>query len=115
MVDSSIEFPGFSSEAKVNPIILNGRVHGYQMEVDPSKRGLDGGIYDEGRRLWLYSMEFNDPGKKGLRTGNGISTGSNASVLHIRTWVNGIPTAWLIDDLTPKRIHCIAGAFHPKN
>ncbi|HOY14930.1 MAG TPA: DUF1080 domain-containing protein, partial [Saprospiraceae bacterium] len=28
----------------------NGRVHGYQMEVDPTTRAWSGGIYDEGRR-----------------------------------------------------------------
>ena len=30
------------------------RVHGYQFEIDPSPRAFTGGIYDEGRREWLY-------------------------------------------------------------
>ena len=38
----------FRSESK--PEYKNGRVHGYQYEIDPSKRGWTGGIYDEGRR-----------------------------------------------------------------
>jgi hypothetical protein len=31
-----------------------GRVFGYQAEVDPSARKWSGGLYDEGRRGWLY-------------------------------------------------------------
>ena len=37
----------FRSESK--PEYKNGRVHGYQMEFDPSPRAWTGGIYDEGR------------------------------------------------------------------
>lgn len=40
----------------------DGRVHGYQVEVDPSDRQWSGGIYDEGRRGWLYPLELN-PGR----------------------------------------------------
>ena len=36
-----------------------GRVHGYQFEIDPSKRALSGGIYDEARRNWLYPLTQN--------------------------------------------------------
>lgn len=33
----------------------NGKsVIGYQAEVDPSERGWSGGLYDQGRRAWLY-------------------------------------------------------------
>ncbi|NJM56071.1 MAG: hypothetical protein HC841_09425, partial [Verrucomicrobiae bacterium] len=34
-----------------------GRVHGYQVEIDPDmkrKRMWSAGIFDEGRRKWLY-------------------------------------------------------------
>src|ERR1700676_1617056 len=31
-----------------------GKVYGYQYELDPSSRHWSGGIYDEGRRDWLY-------------------------------------------------------------
>jgi hypothetical protein len=31
-----------------------GKVYGRQVEVDPSDRKWSGGIYDEGRRDWLY-------------------------------------------------------------
>src|SRR5699024_12531814 len=37
----------------------DGRVHGYQVEIDPSVRAWSGGIYDEARRGWLYPLIFN--------------------------------------------------------
>ena len=47
----------FRSESSVD--YMNGRVHGYQYEIDPSKRAWTAGIYDEARRDWLYPMEYN--------------------------------------------------------
>lgn len=44
-------------KAKKN--ITRGRVHGYQFEIDPSKRAWSGGIYDEARRNWIYSLNWN--------------------------------------------------------
>jgi 3-keto-disaccharide hydrolase len=103
----------FRSESKAD--YLNGRVHGYQMEVDPSKRAWSGGIYDEGRRLWLYTMEYNDPGKKAFRNGQWNKYRIECIGSHIRTWVNGVPTAWLIDDLTPKGFIALQVHSIPKN
>ena len=37
--------------------IAAGRVHGYQVEIDPSPRAYTGGIYDEGRRGWLQDLK----------------------------------------------------------
>ena len=37
----------------------DGRVHGYQFEIDPSERAWTGGIYDEARRGWLYPLTYN--------------------------------------------------------
>ena len=34
----------------------NGRVHGYQFEIDPSDRAWSGGVYDEAARGWLYPL-----------------------------------------------------------
>src|ERR1700712_973576 len=36
-----------------------GLVYGRQVEVDPSPRKWSGGIYDEGRRQWLYPLTLN--------------------------------------------------------
>ncbi len=39
-----------------------GKVYGYQYEVDPSSRRWTGGIYDEGRRDWLYPLSHESQG-----------------------------------------------------
>ena len=39
------------------PEYRDGRVHGYQFEIDPSPRAWSGGIYDEARDGWLYTIE----------------------------------------------------------
>ena len=78
----------------------DGRVHGYQVEVDPSDRAWSGGIYDEARRDWLYIPNFNPEGKKAFRKGEWNKYRIEAIGSTIRTWINGIPTAHLIDDMT---------------
>ena len=44
-----------------------GRVHGYQFEIDPSKRAWSGGIYDEARRNWLYPLTLNPSAKTAFK------------------------------------------------
>lgn len=91
-----------------------GRVHGYQMEVDPSDRAWSGGIYDEGRRDWLYIPNINTEGKKAFKRREWNHYRIEAIGNVIRTWINGIPTAHLIDDMTDKgfialQVHAIYG------
>jgi hypothetical protein len=87
------------SESKAD--YQNGRVHGYQIEMDPSERAWSGGIYDEARRGWLYSLERNPEGRKALKVGEWNHYRVEAFGSSIRTWVNGIPCADLVDDMTP--------------
>jgi len=78
----------------------DGRVHGYQMEVDPSDRAYSGGIYDESRRGWLYPMDINAKGKTAFKKGEWNKYRIECIGNSIRTFVNGIPTASLVDDVT---------------
>ena len=48
-VDSTMN-SGVQFRSESRPDYRNGRVHGYQYEIDPSKRGWTGGIYKEARR-----------------------------------------------------------------
>ncbi len=80
----------------------NGRVHGYQVEMDPSARAWSGGIYDEARRGWLYTLDNNPEGKKALKVGDWNHYRVEAIGNSIRTWVNGIPCADLVDAMTPE-------------
>ena len=78
-----------------------GRVHGYQMEVDPSARAWSGGIYDEGRRGWLYPLELNPEAKKAFKNGEWNKYRIEAVGSHIRTFINDIPCSDLLDNLEP--------------
>jgi len=49
------------------PWYRDGIVHGYQVEIDPSKRAWSGGIYDEKRRKWLYPLEENPAAQKAYK------------------------------------------------
>lgn len=90
----------FRSETK--PEYRDGRVHGYQMEIDPSARAWTGGIYDEARRGWLYPLEYNVPGKKAYKQRDWNHARIECIGNVIRIWVNGIPTAHVVDDLTTR-------------
>lgn len=80
----------------------NGRVFGYQMEIDPSDRRWSGGIYEEGRRGWQYPMELNPAGQNALKKTEWNKYRIECRGSEIRTWVNGVPTAHLVDTALPK-------------
>lgn len=62
---------------------LNGRVHGYQIEIDPSERAWSAGIYDEARRGWLHPLtDENVLAKKPLNKTIGIITESKPWEIH---------------------------------
>ena len=86
----------FRSNSK--PDYRNGQVHGYQYEIDPSARAWSGGIYDEGRRGWLYPMTENPCAQKAFKPGEWNKLRIEAIGDRIRTWLNGIPTADILDN-----------------
>jgi hypothetical protein len=90
----------FRSESK--PDYNNGRVHGYQMEVDPSDRAWSGGIYDEARRGWLYPLDLNPAAQKAFKAKDWNKYRIECRGSEIRTWVNGVSCAHVIDDVTLK-------------
>lgn len=79
---------------------MDGRVHGYQCEIETSDRRWAGGIYDEARRAWLYPLSRNVKGQHAFRNGAWNHYRIEAIGPHIRTWINGIQCADLVDDLT---------------
>lgn len=108
-LNSGIQFRSLSS-----PDYQNGRVHGYQMEIDPSARAWSGGIYDEGRRDWLVFPELNEKGKILLKPGEWNTYRIEAIGNQIRTFINGTPVSYLIDDMTASgfialQVHSIWG------
>lgn len=78
----------------------NGRVFGYQAEIDPSERAYSGGIYDEARRDWLYPLSLNSVGQKAFKVGKWNTYRIQAIGSMIYVWVNDVSTAALQDDMT---------------
>jgi hypothetical protein len=76
---------------------MNGRVHGYQVEIDPSARAYSGGIYDEARRGWLQDLADNEAGRKAFKNGEWNHYRVEAIGNSIRTWINGVMCANLVD------------------
>lgn len=90
---------GVMFRAQSTPEYMDGRVHGYQMEMDPSNRKWTGGIFDEARRKWIYNLERNQKAKKAFILNEWNQFRIEAIGNNIRVWVNGIQTADLIDDM----------------
>ncbi len=113
-VDSTMN-SGVQFRSESNAAYNNGRVHGYQYEIDPSKRGWTGGIYDEARRDWLYPLDLNPRAKTAFRQAQWNHARIECIGAVIRTWINGVAAAYLVDDLTPKgfialQVHAINNA-----
>jgi len=96
--DSTMNF-GIQFRSESRPDYKAGRVHGYQMEIDPSDRRWSGGIYDEGRRLWLYSLEYNPSAGVAYRRSGWNHYRIEAIGKEVRTFVNGVPAAHLVDTM----------------
>jgi len=77
----------------------NGRVFGRQIDIDPTERGWTGGIYDEGRREWLYPLDLNPNAKTAFKPNEFNHFRIEAIGNETKTWVNGIPTSFVIDSL----------------
>lgn len=93
-INSGVQFRSSSTD------YMSGKVHGYQVEIDPSRRSWSGGIYDESRRGWLFPMGLNEAGGKAFKPLEWNKITVEAIGPEIRTWVNDIPAAYLIDDMT---------------
>jgi len=100
-----------------------GRVHGYQVEIDPNKpdRMWSGGIYDEGRRGWLYPGQRGGDAKAFTKVGQKTYKPSQWNKVRvecrgdsIKTWLNDVPRSNFKDDLTARgfialQVHGIGG------
>lgn len=76
-----------------------GKVYGKQCEIDPSPRKWSGGIYDEGRRDWLYPLDLNEKAKEVFKVGAYNHFHIECIGDEMKTWINGIPMAEVIDTL----------------
>ena len=89
---------GVMIRGQSRPDYRNGVVFGYQAEIDPSKRAWSGGIYDEQRRQWLYTLGRNEAARRAFRSGDWNHYRVEAIGNRLRTWLNGVPAADVADD-----------------
>ena len=75
----------------------NGRVYGYQCEIDPSDRAWSAGIYDEARRGWLADLKDNQAAREAFRADGWNRYVIFANGPFLKTYVNGVAAADLVD------------------
>lgn len=110
---------GVQTRSHYDATALNGqgKVYGRQCEADPSGRRWTGGIYDEGRRDWLYPMQLNAAAQNVYKTGTYNHFKIECIGNEMKTWVNGIATAYLVDTVDAKgfiglQVHAINDPGH---
>ena len=89
---------GIQFRSNSDPDYYNGVFHGYQCEVDPSERAWSAGIYDEMGRAWLYPVTFNPPARTAIKLDDWNLYRIECIGSSIRSWLNDVPVAHLIDD-----------------
>jgi sugar phosphate isomerase/epimerase len=93
---------GIQIRGQSRPDYQDGRVHGYQIEIDPDvERGRlwTGGLYDEGRRGWLQDLDDNAAARRAFRADAWNHLRIEAVGESIKTFLNGVPAADAIDPL----------------
>lgn len=107
--DVKFDVPGnsgiqFRSQQREN----DGRVYGYQCEIDPGERRYSGGIYDEARRGWLFPLwgQSYEKARGALQRKQWNRFTIKVQGRRLQTWVNGIPCSDYTDtdvkDFTPR-------------
>ena len=77
----------------------NGRVFGYQIEIDSTERAWSGGLYDEARRGWLQDLEGRNEARAAFQVGEWNTYRIECRGPWIRTWVNGVAITDYLDPL----------------
>lgn len=104
MLESDKGNSGVQTRSHYDPSGHNGKglVYGRQVEVDPSDRKWSGGIYDEGRRLWLYPLTLNPNAQNAFKHHEYNHYRIECIGNEMKTWINGIPAAYLVDTIDSK-------------
>ncbi|MGZ3756416.1 MAG: 3-keto-disaccharide hydrolase [Mucilaginibacter sp.] len=76
-----------------------GLVYGKQFEIDPSDRKWSGGIYDEGRRDWIYPLDLHAEAKDVFKVGEYNHIKIECIGNETKTWINDTPIAYVVDTI----------------
>ena len=88
---------GVQIRSHSNPEYQNGRVHGYQCEIDPA--AYSGGIYDEARSGWLYPLFDLPQAQVAFKRGDWNKMRVEAVGESVRVWLNGVATTDMVCNL----------------
>ncbi|PVX29278.1 3-keto-disaccharide hydrolase [Sphingomonas pokkalii] len=110
---------GMMIRGQSRPDYRNGVVFGYQAEIDPSPRAWSAGIYDEQRRQWLFTLGRNEAARKAFKPGDWNHYRVEAIGNRIRTFLNGVPAADIVDDTDARgflafQVHALPDAVAAK-
>lgn len=95
--NSGVQFKS-NFDAKANN--GKGRIYGYQFDFDPSSRKWSGGIYDEGRREWLYPVSHNPKGQLFFSPNVYHKIRIECIGNAVKTWLDGVAVSYVVDTLT---------------
>jgi len=79
-----------------------GQVYGYQYELDPSSRAWTGGLYEEGRREWLYPLSYNTGAQDDFKLGKWNKIRIECRGNEMKTYINGNIAAYVVDTVSSK-------------
>lgn len=79
-----------------------GRVHGLQVEIDPSARAWTGGVHGEGGIGWFQDLKNNEPAQKAFLQGEWNKLHIEARGESIKTWINGVPAVDMKNGVIPR-------------
>ncbi len=91
-LNSGVQFRSMSK-----PEYNNGRVHGYQFELDTAERAWTAGIYDEANRGWLYPVDYNEPARSLFKHEQWNTARIECVGNEVQTFLNGKQVSHLID------------------
>lgn len=103
-IESELSNSGVQTRSHYDPAGNKGKgkVYGRQFEIDPSSRKWTGGIYDEGRRDWLYPLDLNPKAKDAFKVGEYNHIKIECIGNEMKTWVNGVPASDVVDTIDSK-------------
>ncbi|GAA4320898.1 DUF1080 domain-containing protein [Mucilaginibacter gynuensis] len=103
-LESNVSNSGVQTRSHFDPAANGGKgkVYGRQCEIDPSARDWAGGIYDEGRRDWLYPVDLNAQAKGTFKVGEFNHIKVECIGNEMKTWINGKPIAYVVDTVDAK-------------
>ncbi|MEQ1843510.1 MAG: DUF1080 domain-containing protein, partial [Verrucomicrobiales bacterium] len=92
----------------------DGRVTGYQLEIDTIGKSPTGAIYDEGRRgIFLDDLQGNSAAQNAMKRNDWNAVRLECRGNSIQTFLNGVPAAKVSDGMSPEGV--IALQIHVRN